>query len=176
MHAKSSQLCPTLCNPMNCSLPGSSVHGILQAILEWVVIPCSRGSSDTGIEPILLCLLHWQAGSLPLEPPGKPFQPLCNVVSAPQSCQLFATPWTVAHQAPLSMGFSRHEYWSGSPFPSPQDLPNPGIKPWSSVLQADSLLSELQGSPTTSCGQILPTLQKKKQKKPTLLKGTKVHL
>ena len=42
--------------------------------------------------------------------------------------QLFATPWTVAHQAPLSMGFSRQEYWSGLPFPSPGDLPDPGIK------------------------------------------------
>ena len=43
--------------------------------------------------------------------------------------QLFATPWTVAPQAPRSMGFSRHEYWSGLPFPSPGDLPNPGIEP-----------------------------------------------
>ena len=43
--------------------------------------------------------------------------------------QLFMTPWTVAHQAPLSMGFSRQEYWSGLPFPSPGDLPDPGIKP-----------------------------------------------
>ena len=42
--------------------------------------------------------------------------------------RLFATPWTVAHQAPLSMGFSRQEYWSGLPFPSPGNLPNPGIK------------------------------------------------
>ena len=45
-----------------------------------------------------------------------------------QSCQLFATPWTVAYQAPLSMGFSRQEYWSGLPFPSPGDLLNPGIE------------------------------------------------
>ena len=47
---------------------------------------------------------------------------------------LFATPWTVAHQAPLSMGFSRQEYWSGLPFPSLGDLPNPGIKPMSTAL------------------------------------------
>ena len=60
--------------------------------------------------------------------------------------QLFATPWTVAHQAPLSLGFSRQEYWSGSPFPSPGDLPDPGIKPGSLALQVDSLLSEHQGS------------------------------
>ena len=43
--------------------------------------------------------------------------------------QLFATPWTAAYQAPLSMGFSRQEYWSGLPFPSPRDLPDPGIEP-----------------------------------------------
>ena len=43
--------------------------------------------------------------------------------------RLFVTPWTVAYQAPLSMGFSRQEYWSGLPFPSPRDLPNPGIEP-----------------------------------------------
>ena len=53
-----------------------------------------------------------------------------------------ATPWTVAHQAPPSMGFSRQEYWSGLPFPSPGDLPNPGIKPRSPTLQADALTSE----------------------------------
>ena len=59
------------------------------------------------------------------------------------SCvQLFQTPWTVAHQAPLFMGFSRQEYWSGLPFPSPGDLPNPGVEPGSPALQADSLLSD----------------------------------
>ena len=61
---------------------------------------------------------------------------------------LFATPWTVAHQAPLSMGFSRQEYWSGLSCPSPGDLPDPGIEPRSPALQAGgSFLSELQGSP-----------------------------
>ena len=55
---------------------------------------------------------------------------------------MFVTPWTVAHQAPLFMGFSRQEYWSGLPCPPPGDLPNPGIKPGSSALQADSLPSE----------------------------------
>ena len=50
--------------------------------------------------------------------------------------RLFATPWTVAYQASLSMGFSRQEYWSGLPFPSPGDLPDPGIKPRSPALQA----------------------------------------
>ena len=59
--------------------------------------------------------------------------------------RLFATPWMVTYQAPRSMGFSRVEYWSGLPFPSPGDLPNPGIEPGSPALQTDSLLSELQG-------------------------------
>ena len=62
-----------------------------------------------------------------------------------------ATPWTAAHQAPLSMGFSRQGYWSGLPFPSPGDLPNPGIEPWSLALQADSLLTELQGKHNFNC-------------------------
>ena len=55
------------------------------------------------------------------------------------------TPWTVIHQAPLSMGFSRQEYLSGLPFPSPGDLPKPGIEPRSPVLQVDALPSELLG-------------------------------
>ena len=54
--------------------------------------------------------------------------------------QLFETPQTVAHQAPLSMGFSRQEYWSGLPFPSPGDLPDPGVEPVSPALQAYSLI------------------------------------
>ena len=59
--------------------------------------------------------------------------------------RLFAAPWTVAHQAPPSMGFSRQEYWSGLPFPSPGDLPDPGIEPRSPALQADALTSEPPG-------------------------------
>ena len=61
--------------------------------------------------------------------------------------RLFATPWTVAYQAPLSMGFSRQEYWSGLPFPSPGDLPDPGIEPRSPALEADALTSEPPGKP-----------------------------
>ena len=57
------------------------------------------------------------------------------------------TPWTVADQAPLSMGFSRQQYWSGLPFPFSEDLPDPEIKPRSPALQVDSLPFELQGSP-----------------------------
>ena len=57
--------------------------------------------------------------------------------------RLFVTPWTAAYQAPQSMGFSRQEYWSGVPFPSPGDLPNSGIERGSPILEADALLSEL---------------------------------
>ena len=60
-----------------------------------------------------------------------------------KSCPTLVTPWTVACQASLTMGFSRQEYWSGLPFPSPGDLPNPGIEPRSPALQADSLPTEL---------------------------------
>ena len=59
--------------------------------------------------------------------------------------RLFAIPWTVAYQAPPSMEFSRQQYWSGLPFPSPRDLPDPGIEPMSPALQADVLLTELTG-------------------------------
>ena len=69
----------------------------------------------------------------------------CGLV--PKSCQTLVTPWIVACKAPLSMGFSRQRYWSGLPFPSLGDLPDPGIKPGSLALQADSLLTELQGKP-----------------------------
>ena len=69
-----------------------------------------------------------------------------------KSCPILVTPWTLACQAPLSIGFSRQEFLSGLPFPSPGDLPDPGIKPGSSTLQADSLPTELKeahtGKPT----------------------------
>ena len=84
------QWCPTLCNPMDCSPPGSSIHGIFQArVLEWGAIAFS------GHFMLLLLLRH-----------------LSRV-------WLLATPWTSAYQAPPSMGFSRQEYWSGVPLPSP---------------------------------------------------------
>ena len=65
---------------------------------------------------------------------------VCVLVT--QSCLTLATPWGAARQAPPSMGFSRQEYWSELPFPSPGDLPDPGIEPRSPALQADSLPSE----------------------------------
>ena len=68
--------------------------------------------------------------------------------------QLFATPWMVAHQAPPSRGFSRQEYWSGLPFPSPGDLPDPGIEPRSPALEADALTSEPPGKPFSLTYQV----------------------
>ena len=88
--AKSHQLCPTLCNPMDGSPPGSPIPGILQArILEWVAISFSS-------------VWKWKVK-----------------VKSFSRVWLFETPWTVAYQAPPSMGFPRQEYWSGLPLPSP---------------------------------------------------------
>ena len=64
-----------------------------------------------------------------------------------KSCLTLVTPWAVASEAPLSVGFSRREYWSGLPFPSPGDLPNPGIKSRFPTQQADSLPTEQWGKP-----------------------------
>ena len=73
---------------------------------------------------------------------------VCVCVCESLGCvRLFAIPWTVARQAPLSMGFSRQEYWSGLPFLSPGDFPDTGIEPTSLALQADSLPYEPPGKP-----------------------------
>ena len=97
------QLCLTPSDPMGCSLPGSSIHGIFQArVLQWGAIAFSL-------------FMHTQLLS---------------------RVQLCATPWTVAHQTPLSPEFSWQEYWSGLPFFSPAYLPNPVIKPRCPSLQA----------------------------------------
>ena len=88
--AKSLQSCPTLCDPIDGSPPGSAVPGILQArTLEWVAISFSNS-------------WKWKVK-----------------VKSLSRARLFATPWTAAYQAPPSMGFSRQEYWSGLPLPSP---------------------------------------------------------
>ena len=92
--AKSLQSCPTLCDPIDGSPPGSPVPGILQGrTLEWVAISFSNAGK-------------WKVK----------VKSLCCV-------RLFATPWTAAYQAPLSLGFSRQEYWSGVPLPSPKWRP-----------------------------------------------------
>ena len=72
---------------------------------------------------------------------------LSESVLIAQSCLTVRNPWAVAHQGALSMEFSRQEYWSGLPCPSPGNLPNPQIKPMSPVLQANSLPLSHQGSP-----------------------------
>ena len=89
--AKSLQSCPTLCDPIDVSPPGSPIPGILQArTLEWAAISFSNAWT-------------WKVKAKPLS-----------------RVRLAATPWTAAYQAPLSMGFSRQEYWSGVPLPSPK--------------------------------------------------------
>ena len=118
--------------------------------------PSLEDLPDPGIKPWPPSL---QADSLPAELSGKPspysqgrnlviiFSPTVHIVKLLSCVWLFATPWTVAYHSPLSMGFSRQEYWSGLPFPSLEDLPNPGTEPRSSALQADALPSESSGKP-----------------------------
>ena len=111
--ANSLQLCLTLCDPIDGSPPGSPVPGILQArTLEWVAISFSNE-------------WKWKVKEKSLS-----------------HVRLLATPWTAVHQAPPSMGFSRQEYWSGLPFPSPGNLPDPGIEPKSSALAVRFFTSE----------------------------------
>ena len=106
-----------------------------------------------------LRLLRWQAGSLPLAPPGGarkcystiyPEGVKWNEMKSLSHVRLFATPWTVAYQAPSSMGFSRQEYWSGLPLPIPGDLLDPGIEPGSPAFQADALTSKPSGKPIST--------------------------
>ena len=147
--AKSLQSCPTLCDPTEGSPPGSPVPGILQArTLERVAISFSSAWKWTvkvkSLSRVRLFATPWtaahQAQSLPLF--NWSIILFESESEAVQSIQLFSTPWTVAYQAPPSMRFSRQEYWSGLPFLSAGDLPNPGIEPGSPALQADALTSE----------------------------------
>ena len=121
------QTCLTLCSPMDSSVSGSSVHGILQArILEWVIHSLLPGSSPPMDQTQVSCIAGrfftiWAAREAHM------FS-YC-MLSLFSHVQLFVTSWTVARQAPLSMGFSRQEYRSGLPCPPPGDLPNLGIKP-----------------------------------------------
>ena len=99
------QLCPTLCSPMNCSPPDSSVHGIFQArILEWVAIPFSQGSSQPRDQTQVS---HIVGRFFTNEPPGKSWTKFSSVQSF-SHVRLFATPWTSAHQASLSITNSYH--------------------------------------------------------------------
>ena len=132
---------------MDCSPPGSSVHAIFQArILEWVAISFSRGSSQPRDRTRVSCT----AGRFFTNWATREKERKVKLLSL---VQLFATPWTVAYKAPPSMGFSRQEYWSGLPFPSPGDLPDPGIELESPALQAHALPSEPPGKPPVKTGQ-----------------------
>ena len=139
------QSCPTLCDPVDYSPPGSSTHGIFQArILEWVAISFSKRSSRQKKEQVQRL---WDRSIADLAKEQQKVQ--CDTMEGDRKrnqkvkslsrVRLFATLWTVAHQAPPSMGFSRRKYWSGLPFLSPGDIPNPGIKPRYPILQAASL-------------------------------------
>ena len=121
------QSCPTLANPWTVACQAPLSMGFPRQEFWGALTFSSPGDlPKPGIKPVSPCVSFMHAKSL-------------------QSCLTLATPWTAACQAPLSMGFSRQEYWSGSPFHSPGGLPNPGIEPGSPALQADSLLPELQG-------------------------------
>ena len=174
---------------MDCSLPGSSVHGIFQArVLEWGAIAFSRGSSwprdwtqvsriAGGRFTIWATREVLYMNYISINPEKQTNKQTKKTDQAPEHMmwchkpssnfwwhkhsqseirkkvnsficvRLFATPWTVAYQAPQSMEFSRRDYWSGLPFSSPGDLPNPGIEPRSPALQAEVLLSEPPGKP-----------------------------
>ena len=113
----------------------------------------SRGSSQPGWNTHLLYLLHWQANSLPLSHLGSPGGIQIFIIAGKKKCVRHsvmsdsASPWTIASQSLLSMAFFRQEHWNGQLFPSPGDLPNPGIEPVSPALRADSLLCEPAGKP-----------------------------
>ena len=107
-------------------------------------LPSPGDRTNPGIEPRSPAL---QEDYLPAEPQRKPITIYQLQVKSLSCVQLFATPWTVDYEASPSMGFSRQEYWSGLPFPSPGDLPNPGIEPGSPALQADALPSQLPRKP-----------------------------
>ena len=112
--------CLTLCKPVDCSLPGSSVHGILQArILEWVAISFSRGSSQPRDWTQVSCIVGrwfilWATREV-LKWLGNYSIVQFSSVQLLSRVWLFVTPCTVAYQDPPSMGFSRQEYWSGLP-------------------------------------------------------------
>ena len=119
VHAKLLQLCPTLCSPMDCSPPGSSVRGILQArILEWIAVPSSSGSSWPGMKPVSLSSPALAGRFFTISATWEGYvyineylQPLL-FLSLPSHVRLFATPWTVAWQASLSLTTS----WSSPKF------------------------------------------------------------
>ena len=118
--AKSLQLCLTLCNPMVCSPPGSSVRGILQAIkLSGLPFPSPGIFFTQWLNPYLLRLLRCRLLLYCWATQEPPPMRLLLLLSRFSRVRLCATPKTTAHQAPPSLGFSRQEHWSRLPFPSP---------------------------------------------------------
>ena len=114
--------CPWFSEPLSSSFLLNFLPMCAQSIWLFKLFPLGMLNNSTFCLKFYVCMSEW--------------------VKSLSHVQLFVTPLTVAYRAPPSMGFSRQEYWSGLPFPSPGDLPNPGIKPWSPALQADALLSE----------------------------------
>ena len=129
-----------------CSL--SSIHSCGQSTLHMLVaLYVTISSFPSFFLPFFFSPLPPSLPSF-LSPLLPSFLPYWKWKCRSLSCvRLFATPWTVAHRAPLSIEFTRQEYWRGLPCPSPGDLPNPGTKPRSPSLQADSLPSEPPGKP-----------------------------
>ena len=126
-------------------LPREAGHLTLASVGSWLLTPGQCSWRDNEV-----CV--WRGGwahsqdrrplSQPKWAPRRSCAVLCLVT---QKCSILVTPWTAARHAPLPMEFSRQEYWSELPCLPPGDLPNPGIKPRSPALQADSLLSEPPG-------------------------------
>ena len=115
-------------------------------VIEWFALETNRDHSVIFEIISKYCILDSFVDYDGYSISSKGFLPTVRVkVKLLSHFRLFATPWTVAYQASLSMGFSRQEYWNGLPFPSLGDLPDPGIEPRSPTLQADSLPSEPPG-------------------------------
>ena len=142
------RLFATTCTVAHQAPPGKEKHGIFQArILQWVAISFSRGSSqpkDQTRISYVSCIGRW-IFFLPLSHMGSRQGGELVCAQSFSHVWLFVTPWTVAHQAPLSMEFSGQEYWNGLLFPTPGDLPDSGIKLGCLALQAVSLPFEPQG-------------------------------
>ena len=157
-------------DPMDCSPPGSSIHGTLQArVLEWGATALSETQIYLTPKAIYTFPWHWASLAISCVVMHSLGNHYGHCIGAPThwaitkwtACvraqlfshvQLFATPWTAARQAPPAMGFPRQEYWRGLPFPSPRDLPNPGIQsasPASPALAGGFFTTEPLGSP---CG------------------------
>ena len=124
------QLCLTLCYPIDCSPPGSSVHGWSQSRGQLQLIRQKESRV-------------WVRNLWKVRADINTWENFTCVLSCFSHVQLFATQWTIARQALLSVGFSRHEYWSGLPCPSPGDLPNQWSNPGVPAMQIDSLPFEL---------------------------------